>query len=247
MKKILKEIIYAGKRILPSRGASVLMYHSVGDNKEFFTVPSSVFEHEIKYLADHRYHIIPLSQLVALLKERKPIPTRTVVLTFDDGYADNYSEVFPILQRYHVPASIFIATSFVGGARMVRRETLPMLSWEQIREMKDSGLIEFFPHTHTHPKLTKISSAEAEQEIRESYDMLAKQLQVPQQVFAYPYGFFNAEVVDQVKSAGFHGACTVQSGIVTVETNPFCIPRNSIDSHVTFSMFKGIIQRGRIR
>lgn len=247
MKKLLKEILYAGKKILPSRGVSVLMYHSVGDNKEFFTVSPGVFEREIKYLTDHNYRIIPLSQLVASLKEHAPIPTHTVVLTFDDGYADNYSEVFPVLRRYHVPASIFISTSFVGGTRTVRRGTLPMLSWEQIREMKDSGLIEFFPHTHTHPKLTNISSAEAEREIRESRDILQKQLGVSADLFAYPYGFFNAEIISQVKNAGFRGACTVQSGIVTARTDSLLIPRNSIDSHVTFSMFKGIIQRGRIR
>lgn len=221
MKRLVKELIYLGKRLLPPHGTVVLMYHSVGDNGEFFTVPVHEFERQLRYIKNHQHR---------------------VVLTFDDGYEDNYTSVFPLLKRYQVPAKIFVATSFIGGSRTLRSgRTLTMLSWEQINEMQASGFVEFLPHSHTHPKLTELSPEQAEHEIRESWEIISGDL------FAYPYGYHNPFVVNIVRELGFQGAYTVNAGVVTPRTDPFLMPRNSIDSRVTFSMFRGIIQRGRVR
>ncbi len=221
MKNFLKELIYFFKTLLPPRGTVVLMYHSVGDNSAFFTVAPNMFERQLQYIADKKHRVI---------------------VTFDDGYEDNYTIAFPLLKKYNISASIFIATSFIGRSRTLRSgNTFPMLSWQQIEEMKTSGLVEFFPHSHTHPKLTELSLDEAEQEIRKSREI------IPGDLFAYPYGYYNSTIIDFLKKQGFIMAYTVQSGVVTSSTDPFLIPRNSVDSHVTFSMFRGIIQRGRIR
>ncbi len=219
MKTFFKELIYAGKRLLPSKGTVVLMYHSVADNGEFFTVAPSLFKRQIKYAVG-----------------------RDILVTFDDGYADNYTNVFPILKKYHMSARIFLATEYIGKTRTLRSgKILPMLTWDQIREMQASGLVTFYPHTHTHQKLTELSLDEAEQEIRKSQEI------IPGDLFAYPYGYYNPAIIKILRKLGFRGAYTVKSGIITSETDPFLIPRNSIDSRVTFSMFQGIIQRGRIR
>lgn len=219
MKRFLKEIIYFAKRFLPQKGTAVLMYHSIGDNEEFFTVSTREFERQLAYCVG-----------------------RNVVLTFDDGYQDNYTNVFPLLKKYRMTARIFVATSFIGGSRILRSgHVLPMLSWDQIKEMRASGLVEFFSHTHTHPKLTELSPEEAEQEIRKSREIILGDF------FAYPYGYYNPAIVNMVRNLGFLGAYTVKSGMVTAKTDPLLIPRNSIDSNVTFSMFKAIIKRGRIR
>lgn len=245
MKKFLKTIYYLFVRLLPSRGAVILMYHSIGDNKEFFTVKTEEFKKQMRYLRNGNFNVIKLSELVNLLQARKKIPSKTVVITIDDGYQDNFTNIFPVLIKYNMPASIFLRTDLIGSQRVGRNgDILKFLDWPQIVEMSKS-LIDFYPHSHGHLKLAEIPLSEAENDISQSREILEEKLREETPIFAYPYGNFNDAVKGILKKLGFIGAVSVRFGNVKPGDDIFELKRNSIDSKISFSMFKGIIHFGR--
>lgn len=239
MKVFLKNLLFYLLNIFTPKlknRASILMYHSVSDNNLFFTVKLGDFERQMNYLCKENFNVIGLAQLFDYLKNKREIPAKTVVLTFDDGYEDNYSNAFPVLKKYNFPATIFLTK---GDTQ------LKMLNREQIKEMHDSGLIDFEPHTINHPKLSKTDLKEAEKEILESKKIIEKELNKKCRFFAYPYGDYNEKIIDIVKN-NFELALTVEKGKVDLSGKLFEIKRNSIDSAVAFNQFKYIVKFGKI-
>lgn len=223
------------KLMLPETRASILMYHSVSARGgSFSAVSPEEFQRQMAYIAGKRCTVIPLSELVRRLRAGKTLGG-SVALTFDDGYRDNYTEVFPLLKQYGFPATIFVTTDLIGQAQYC--------TVEELREMHSSGLISIEPHTLSHPKLAKLSRAEAAREVRESRSALENILGTAPTLFAYPYGDFSDETVDIVREAGFAGAVTVEEGIVGSDTDPLRLPRNSVDGSTTFSQFRGKVSR----
>lgn len=246
-KKILKNIFYSAARFWPAKGAVILMYHSVGNNPAFFTVSPDQFQKQISYLVEKKFRVMALSQLLAILNGGEAILPRTVVITIDDGYQDNFTHIFPVLKKYHLSASIFLTTGDVGKSLTTTSGiTLPALSWPEIKEMAASGLIEFYPHSHNHPRLDLIPKEQAEREMVESKRVLEKELGRPMDVFAYPFGRYNEEIVTILKHHGLRAALTVQTGRTQKGDERFKLKRNSIDSKVSLAMFKGIVRYGRI-
>ncbi len=247
IKDILKTAWYMSSRFLPASGAVILMYHSIGDNKEFFTVPTAEFERQMQYLKLKRYQVISLKNLVESLEQKKPISPRTIVLTFDDGYRDNFTKAFPILETCGFSASIFMVTNWIGTTVTIRTgEPMPILDQEEIKAMAASELIEFFPHTAHHMKLAQVDEATAEAEILESAEKLAALGVLKDRIFAYPFGLCNPPAVSVLRRLGFRAALTVKPGRVYPDADLLTLPRNSIDSRVSFNQFKGIVHRGRI-
>lgn len=167
-------------------GLPVLMYHAIDDKifgiKEMF-VSTSSFDGQMKYLSDNGYTAIDFSEIKNYEKYRKPI-----IITFDDGYEDNYTNAYPILKKYKLKATIFVPSSFI--------DTPQYLTSRQIKEMSD--LISFQSHSVTHPKLTIISKEELEKECKESQVKIEKITGKPVVAFAYPFGIFNKAVVKAV-------------------------------------------------
>jgi len=223
------------------------MYHSVGNNEAFFTVSLADFEKQMKYLADNNYRVISISAMAGLLRSGQEVSPKTVVITFDDGYEDNYANAFPVLKKYGFSASIFLTTGLLASTRTISKGiVISMLHWPQIKEMASSGLIEFFPHTHTHPKLNLLPDDNVLNEVHVSKEIIEKELNEKMDIFAYPYGKSNQKVRDILKQEGFNVAFTVETGPVTAKVDSLLINRNSIDSMITLTMFKGIVKRGRI-
>ena len=215
--------------------ASILMYHSVSERKDYFSVVSpEVFNKQMAYLAGKRLVVIPLAELVRRVRAHAPLGG-VVALTLDDGYRDNYTAVFPLLKQYGFPATIFVTTDFIGNPEYC--------SVEELREMHDSGLVSIEPHTVSHPKLAHLSRADALHEIQESRHVLEDILGTTPTLFAYPYGNFSDETVDVVREIGFAGAVTVVSGTVSSSSDILQLPRNSVDSSTTFSQFRGKVSR----
>jgi len=231
-KAIAKNVrVYFRDKVVWHKNASVLMYHSVADNGEFFTVSPESFHWQIKYLKENNFNVIPLAVLLGLIKNKKKIPPKTVILTFDDGYEDNYINVFPILKRFNFPATIFLTTGRIGDKKYTNKRNikLPMLDWTQIKEMHASGFIDFEPHTVNHPKLTKINLGQAEEEIISSKEAIEKGLDKKCDFFAYPYGLYNKEI-ERVVSKNFSVVLTVRQGFVSRRDNLLNLARNSVDS-----------------
>ncbi|MDO8495004.1 MAG: polysaccharide deacetylase family protein, partial [bacterium] len=204
------------------------------------------FEKHMAYLAKHHFNVISISDLVGKLQRKEKIPAKTVVITIDDGYEDNYTHAFPILKKYKLPAGIFVATDLIGQFTTARKgTTMNKLGWSQMEEMLNSGLIEVFPHSHTHPKLDQLTPEFAEKEVKVSRHTLENQLGKSLPIFAYPYGRYNREVIEILRNQGFEAAFTVKTGRVHPGDNLFLLKRNSIDSKVSFAMFRGIVRSGR--
>jgi peptidoglycan/xylan/chitin deacetylase (PgdA/CDA1 family) len=186
----------------------ILMYHSVkqevpAGNK--LIVSSAAFDRQMEFLGRNHYNVVPLEAVVRLIKSKQAVPERTVAVTFDDGYADNYSVAFPVLKKYNLPATIFVIVSEIGRPGM--------LTWEQIRIMRDSGLITFGSHTLTHPYLINIeSSEELKRELLDSKKVLEEKLNRPVNTFCYPSGRFNQKVRQAVIDAGYAAAVASNPG-----------------------------------
>jgi len=211
----------------------VLMYHKVNPDPRVgglgLRVPPDKFNREMAFLYRNGFHTVSLTDLVAHFREGRPLPPRPVVITFDDGYRDNYTYAFPILKKYHFTATIFVVAGTVGGINSfdVRKHLQPvnrMADWAELKQMAAYG-ITIGSHTMTHPHLAKVSPAEARRQIEESKMVLEKHLGRPVQVFSYPYGSFNARVVGLVEQSGYLAAVTTVQGINGPRTNPFLLKR----------------------
>ncbi len=183
----------------------IMTYHHVNnvDPKRQDTVSPERFDWHMAYLEKHHFNVLPLSTLVQIINQGKPLPRKSVVITFDDGYADNYQYAFPILKKYGFPATIFVITDVVN--------TDGYLTTAQMKEMSAYG-IDIGSHTRGHPYLPELSSEDQKNEIHESKSRLEKELGVPVKYFAYPSGGFTEQIKRFVREAGYAGACTTNRG-----------------------------------
>jgi len=195
------------------------MYHSVSsaDIKPIFIVghPKSLklrlnmvspqsFDRQMGFLAHHGYHVISLDEYIKGKKERKQFSFKTVVITFDDGYEDNYTNAFPILQKYHFPATIFLISE--------APETSPdVLNWQQIIDMSKNG-ISFGSHTRHHAYLPGLTEVQMKDELVGSKKTIEEHLGKTIDYFAYPSGGFNDEAKAMVAQAGYKAALATNRG-----------------------------------
>lgn len=218
------------------------MYHSVGENAAEFTVSSKMFERQLQYLLKCKYRILPVSEMVKRLRADESLSSR-ISLTFDDGYRDLYTIVFPLIKKLNIPISIFLSTGYVGGTFSTSRgDTLPMLSWEQVHEMRGSGLVEFLPHGHMHHSLPTLSSDDAKAEIKSSLASLEQKLIGVPRIYAYAKGKYSNETIRILEDENFIAAVTVRPGYISVGSPLFELPRNHMDSQTSFAEFKSRVR-----
>jgi len=191
---------------LPSRYVvPIIMYHQVTytEHPQSNWVNPENFQWQMAYLKDHGFNVIRLDELVRAIQAGKSLPQKTAVITFDDGYENNYTHAFKILKKYGFPATIFVATDKVS--------TDGHLTWKQMKEMIASG-IDIGSHTRTEMYLPDASVEQQRQEIRISKNILEKNLGIIVNHFAYPIGGFSEEIKGIVKGAGYKSACATNRG-----------------------------------
>ncbi len=181
----------------------ILMYHSVAFSFEApfpgcVRIRPSVFAKQMQYLKDHRYQVMDLDVLFQKVVEGESLPPKTVAITFDDGYLDNYVNAFPILKFYGFPATIFLVTHNIGNDPK-------FITWDHAREMEKNG-IRFGNHTATHPHLPSSSLEIVRQEILEAKEKLSKELQNPSQILCYPFGEYTMQIQRLAQECGYEGA-----------------------------------------
>ena len=205
----------------------ILMYHSVTrvvPKGNVLTVSVDAFEKQMAFLKSNHYTVLPLDSATGYASKGKKVFPRAVVLTFDDGNRDNYTCAFPILKKYGFPAAIFIIVSEVGKPGR--------LSWEEIKEMQDSGLISFGSHTLSHCFLDSLQSKnEIEKEIRGSKQELVAMLGKEVNVFSYPMGRFTPMCVQAVKDAGYKAAVVTNPGYRFSSRDIFALKRLRISEN----------------
>lgn len=195
----------------------VLNYHKVDDYYHALSISPSEFEEQIKYLYNSGYHTITPDDLIASLKYGNDLPEKPILITFDDGYADNYQNAYPILKKYNFTATIFIVTNLVGHDQN-------FITWEQAREMQENGFV-FGSHTVNHIPLTNLPANKIEAELTQSRDEITRQLGSPPRYFAYPTGAYNLEVEDIVRNNGYTAAFTIRYGQASPKSDVFAIER----------------------
>ena len=193
-----------------SPGVPVLNYHQVEQkNGNPLTLWPDQFEAQMAYLADEGYTTITIDEMMDALENGTSLPEKPVIITFDDGYADNYEYAYPILKKYGFKATIFLIYDFTNAYPNY-------LTWEQIDEMKQSGLIRFESHTMTHANLAELDSAdELRHEIADSHDLLSEKIGYDMHYIAYPGGRVNPEIEEITRAAGYRGGFTVHYGLST--------------------------------
>jgi biofilm PGA synthesis lipoprotein PgaB len=240
MKEAIKKIIFTVFSFRPhtlSGRASILMYHSVGNNDAFFTVTSENFERQLAEIKARKLQAVKLGELTNLLKEGKDI-SNTIVLTFDDGYQDNLETVLPLLEKYGIPASFFIATGFIGKELIVSNSVvLPIMSEEEIKRLWAHPLVEVLPHGHLHQKMSHLSVEEAIADAERSFQELSGIIGSARRILAYPKGKHSPVLADALKRAGWEAAVTVNPGLVNSRSDHLRLPRNSVDSSVSMNEF----------
>jgi peptidoglycan/xylan/chitin deacetylase (PgdA/CDA1 family) len=175
------------------------MYHHVGkpddESSGSFFIDDKTFARQLDVITG-KYHPIAISELEDCYVYKKEIHRNAVLLTFDDGYSDNYHYAYPLLQEKKVPVTIFLSTGQVGTAGN-------MLTWEQVKEMHESKLVEFASHGVNHKRLRKCSDEDVLFELTNSKEALEKMMGKTVKSFCYPYGAFDKRVRRLVFEAGY--------------------------------------------
>jgi peptidoglycan/xylan/chitin deacetylase (PgdA/CDA1 family) len=215
----------------------ILMYHALSSalTRSFrqWTLPAQRFEAHLDYLAGQGYRPFTVAGLVG-----GPGPVaaeqRSIVLTFDDAFADFHTVALPLLQRYRLPATLYVPTAHVGGTSgwmcAEGEGGRRILSWSQLREIAACG-VEIGAHSHTHPSLDPLPPGDLVREVRICKDLLEDRLGQLVSTFAYPYGHYNRRVRDAVGAAGYDAACTMNSYAATAREHPLELPRLPVFHH----------------
>ena len=213
-------------------GVSILMYHMIGDMKNNSAVMTEDnLRIQMQYLKDHGYHPITMQELYDYVTKGEKLPSKPVCITFDDGYLDSYTIVYPMMKEFGYPWTLFLITDDVC-------KSYNRMTWEQLKEMADSGAVTIANHTLSHPKLHNLPTrAEKENEIIGANKALKYHLGIDNLWFAYPYGDYDDEVIDICKKAGIKLAVTTDAGRVHVGSYPYDLKRVYIGNNVSLARF----------
>ena len=195
----------------------ILIYHRVGQKGDpTITVSEEGFTRQMTLLKDEN-RLIRLEELASLLTSEISPLSKKVAVTFDDGYMEIYTSVFPLIERYHIPVTVFLVTGWIGRGEF--------LSWEAIQEMSKKG-VDFGSHTKNHPYLPAVMSRETlEEEIRGSKEFLEDRLGKEVSLFSYPVGGFTEEVKELVQKAGYKAAVTTNRGVQEEKRDLYALTR----------------------
>ncbi|MDO8735839.1 MAG: polysaccharide deacetylase family protein [Thermoleophilia bacterium] len=229
---------------LPSPAQTVkvptLMFHHTGeppaDADELrlgLTVSTADLEAQIAYLHQAGYQPVTEAQLFKALFAGEPLPPKPVMLTFDDGYVDNYQVVVPILEKYGFPATFYIVTDMVG--------TPEYMTWDQIVELDRKGM-DIGSHTATHADLTTLGTSGLQAEVAGSAEALKAHLKHPVYWFCYPAGKYDADVIASLREAGYLLATSTDPGEQQSSDDPFVLMRYRVRSNTGLEGFKEIVR-----
>ncbi len=211
----------------------VLMYHAIDRSGWKLAVTPEEFEMQMAYLAQRKW-AVSLSDVVSYAKGEKKLPRRAVAVTFDDGYRDLLTDVLPILERYQIPATVFVPTDLsasTGPGERVR------LSWDELRALTKSGLVEIGSHARTHRKLSALSNEEVHQELTESADDIKREIGKRPHFFAYPFGARSSSV-ENIAREIYAASFAITEGTIHSGDDLDRLKRVQVDATMTFLLFK---------
>lgn len=201
----------------------VICYHSINKDpsgKSSIIISPEKFRQHLQAIKDNGYTTLTMAQFDDYILGDKPIPEKSVLLTFDDGYMDNYTNAFPILKEFNMNATIFVISSYLDGKEY--------LSPSAVREMSDYG-IDIESHTVSHLRLSELSYEQQLNELKNSKEALEKLTGKPVISIAYPEGKYNEDTTKAVSEAGYAMGFTIDRGYVGVGDNAAKLNRLCVD------------------
>ncbi|MEM8490388.1 MAG: polysaccharide deacetylase family protein [Pseudomonadota bacterium] len=218
--------------------------HTAGHRLE---VTAREFEKQISYLVNEGYQFLTFAELADIVYQRRAVPEKSVVITVDDGYESVFDVAWPILKRYRVNATLFVYTDFVGGGAA--------MSWKQLKQLQDSGLIEIESHGKSHSSLAKIEEdttnaryeSRLKQEIDGSEAAFEKRLALTPNFISYPYGNSSITIANLLEERGYQLAATVTRGPNGSFVDPFLLHRTMIYSDHDLADFTNLLRVNQTR
>ena len=215
----------ASTPVLPSH-AVILQYHHVSENTPNSTSTSvALFKAHLDYFDAHGFQVWSLQRVIEQLRAGHQLPDKVIALTFDDGYRSVYTSAYPLLKEKGWPFSVFVSTDYVGANKQL------YVNWDELSEMAQHGAL-IGNHTQSHPHLLRKLAGETDamwqrrvrQEIEGAQRIIDNNVGTQYRILAYPYGEYDEEVKQIVKSLGYVGLAQ-QSGPVGITSDWLALPR----------------------
>lgn len=225
-------------------GVPILVYHRFGaSGADAMTVKTAVFASHLEYLRAHGYVVIPLRQLVEYLQGRAPAPPEhAVVITADDGNESVFTDMFPLIVQYRIPVTLFIYPSAISRANYA-------MTWDQLRRMRDSGLVDIQSHTYWHPNFRverKRRSANdyesfVHMQLTKSRELLEHRLGGRVNLLAWPFGLYDDELLRHAREAGYDAAVTLDGRAARRGDDLMALPRFLVTNAVRGRRFAELL------
>jgi peptidoglycan/xylan/chitin deacetylase (PgdA/CDA1 family) len=214
----------------------VLNYHSIGaDPGNNAVLDPKKLEEQMAYLAKEGYTPLTLRQFIDIWEGKLPAPPKSVLLTFDDGYADNHEKALPILKKYNFHATLFMSPGTVGDGWYI--------DWNQAKALHEAGW-DLQPHGMTHPYLNKLPADKQRVEIEEAAKQIEAHLGIKAEVFCYPYGAFNKETIKILSDNKYKLAFTIEQGFAESTQSPLALKRLFIGGSDSLNTFIQKLTKG---
>ena len=224
----------------------ILLYHRFGpEATDSMTIRTAVFESHLKFLDENGYKVVSLRQFMERhLNGGVFHAPRAVVITVDDGHKSVYTDMLPLIKKYRVPVTLFLYPSAISNA-------VYAITWDQLREMRETGLFDFQSHTYWHPNFKKdrerMRPAEYEQsvemQLKKSKVGLEKEIHAKVEMLAWPFGIWDEWLIGKAAEAGYRATFTMERHHVTASDSMMALPRYLITNGDRGKAFERILER----
>src|SRR5208282_718920 len=220
-------IAIAGPASGSATSATILLYHRFGPVvADSMTVTIAVFASQLKYLHDNGYSIVPLHDVVNFAAGHGELPPRAVAITADDGHRTVFSDMKPLVERYRIPVTLFIYPSAISNAPYA-------MTWEQLAELKATGLFSVESHTYWHPNFRiekrRLSAEDygkfVDSQLGKSRQVLERRLGGHVTMLSWPFGIYDDELIAAAAKSGYAAAFTIERHRVSRGDNLMALPR----------------------
>jgi peptidoglycan/xylan/chitin deacetylase (PgdA/CDA1 family) len=207
---------------------AILTYHSIDSSGSLISTSPNQFQRQMEVLKRRRYEVVPLRQVAQSIRNRIPLPRKSLAITFDDGYRNVYTTAYPVLREFGYSATVFLVADHMDRTNAWKGlpgsiPILDLLRWDDVLEMGQNG-IEFGAHTLTHRDLSSLTPEEITGEVMFSKQRIETYLNRNLDLFAYPYGKLNRMVKEIVKTR-FYAACSTRLAMAGWKSDPYALPR----------------------
>ncbi len=217
--------ITASVYIYPPQGVLIFEYHRVNDetaNTDDYSLSKEEFQEELNYFKANGYNTISLMEYVRAQKYGEELPENPIILTFDDGYEDNYTNMMPIVKAMGMKATMFVPTNFIGKENYV--------DWLQLKEMQDNG-IEIGSHTANHLPLDTVADEKLDDEIKLSKLLMEWNGMKTIYFFSYPNGVYTDASIKSLRENNYLAAVTGDAGYNTSDTDKYLLQRTNVSNY----------------